>query len=134
MNTITLSQAEFDALPEYSLSVPTGIYIGKRWKRRGADGWYVAEIVDSGGFPEMQISQIEIKDERVHSLPAIAGKTVKSVTTHNNSGGNTEKVRITFTDGTVLTLTTYHRESYIRVRLEPAPAAIVTARSDWPGE
>jgi len=30
--TIMLTQAEFDALPEYSCTLPTGTTIGKRWK------------------------------------------------------------------------------------------------------
>lgn len=41
-----VTQAEFDALDEYSMSVPTGIRIGKRWKRlvripskTVVDGW-----------------------------------------------------------------------------------------------
>jgi hypothetical protein len=33
MPYVTLTQAELDALPEYSHSVPTGVFPGKRWKR-----------------------------------------------------------------------------------------------------
>lgn len=60
MDKIKLTQAEFDALPEYSLVTMTDPTIGKRWKRRGALAWYMAEIVDGGGFPEMRIWEIEI--------------------------------------------------------------------------
>ena len=42
--TAVMEQADFDALPEYSCSVPTGQTIGKRWKRarntwNGDAGW-----------------------------------------------------------------------------------------------
>ncbi len=33
-DTVSLSLAEFEALREYSCSLPTGTTIGKRWKRR----------------------------------------------------------------------------------------------------
>ena len=33
MNKIYLTQKEFKELPEYSLTVPTGVTIGKQWKR-----------------------------------------------------------------------------------------------------
>lgn len=66
MDRKQLTQAEFDALPEYSLiemEAGSTVYVGKRWKRRGATAWYMAEIVDGGGFPEMLIYEIEITDE-----------------------------------------------------------------------
>lgn len=31
---ICLSEKDFDALDDYSCSIPTGTYVGKRWKRR----------------------------------------------------------------------------------------------------
>ena len=34
MRTVTLTPAEFDALDEYSCSLPTGYALGKKWKRR----------------------------------------------------------------------------------------------------
>jgi len=47
---VILTLAEFDALPEYSLSAPTGTFVGKRWKRRLWDeerrrwgGWLMGE-------------------------------------------------------------------------------------------
>lgn len=38
-----LSRVEFDGLPEYSSSYPTGVYPGKAWKChwRGADRWFL---------------------------------------------------------------------------------------------
>ena len=44
MNLTHLSQTEFDKLPEYSMSVPTGTTIGKRWKHQDPDGtWMICE-------------------------------------------------------------------------------------------
>lgn len=33
IETIVLTKKEFDSLPEYSCSIPTGTTIGKKWKR-----------------------------------------------------------------------------------------------------
>lgn len=47
IETIELTDAEFEALPEYSCSIPTGVIIGKRWKRgepfATPTRWYVGE-------------------------------------------------------------------------------------------
>jgi len=47
---VELSDAEFDALPEYSCSLPTGTTIGKRWKRGEPYGqptrWLLGEYVE----------------------------------------------------------------------------------------
>lgn len=50
-----MSRREFDELPEYSCTLPTGTTIGKKWKRRepyGADPdtatWYLGTYVDIG--------------------------------------------------------------------------------------
>lgn len=58
--TIVLTQAEFDSLPEYSCTLPTGTTIGKKWKRNihafdpryhdprtgnTIDDWYLCEYV-----------------------------------------------------------------------------------------
>lgn len=59
MDTVALSRAEFDELPEYSCTLPTGGTIGRRWKRCepyhasrefGAPDatWYLGEYVDIG--------------------------------------------------------------------------------------
>lgn len=52
MKTISLSQKEFDALPEYSCTLPTGTTIGKRWKRgwpyqEPRTDWYLGEYAKS---------------------------------------------------------------------------------------
>jgi len=49
---ILISRKEFDALPEYSCSIPTGTTVGKKWKRRvpysdKPDSWYLGEYVES---------------------------------------------------------------------------------------
>jgi hypothetical protein len=41
MRTLRLSQRQLDSLPEYSRSVPTGVYHGKMWKVRTLAGWLV---------------------------------------------------------------------------------------------
>jgi len=53
MQTLRLTQKEFDDLSDYSCSVPTGVVIGKRWKRRRdyydeSKGWYIGEYVQDG--------------------------------------------------------------------------------------
>lgn len=59
--TIILTKKEFDALPEYSCSLPTGTTIGKKWKKNihafdprchdprtgnTIDDWYLCEYVE----------------------------------------------------------------------------------------
>lgn len=69
MKTVRLSQQEFDALPDYSCSVPTGVVIGKKWKRRkeyrDADkGWLMGEYVASENEDEALIAWSEIEVTR----------------------------------------------------------------------
>lgn len=45
-----MSQADFDALPEYSCSNPSGVFFGKRWKRGEPyrlprTAWYMGEYI-----------------------------------------------------------------------------------------
>ena len=51
METIVLTKIEFDQLPTYSCSIPTGTTIGKRWKRGAPyinpDTWYLCEYVEA---------------------------------------------------------------------------------------
>jgi hypothetical protein len=42
-----ISTREFDALPNYSASLPTGQTIGKQWKRFTDEGWFLGEYVES---------------------------------------------------------------------------------------
>ena len=41
-----ISKADFDALPEYSTSKPTGVYDGKCWKAKGKDGWWIGCYIE----------------------------------------------------------------------------------------
>jgi hypothetical protein len=46
-----MEQADFDSLPEYSCSIPTGVFIGKIWKRREPyiaepTHWFLGEYVE----------------------------------------------------------------------------------------
>ena len=52
METIVLTEIEFNQLPNYSCSYPTDTTIGKRWKRgepyvRDPHTWYLCEYVES---------------------------------------------------------------------------------------
>ena len=47
IETVHLTQKQFDNLLEYSLTNPTGVTIGKQWKRRRGDNWYLCEYVKS---------------------------------------------------------------------------------------
>jgi len=37
-----MTKADFNALSDYSCSMPTGVYVGKAWKCQRRDGWYLA--------------------------------------------------------------------------------------------
>lgn len=41
MRTLRISQRQLDALPEYSMSLPSGRYLGKLWKARYRNGWII---------------------------------------------------------------------------------------------
>ncbi len=63
--TVMLTQQEFDDLPEYSMSLPTGTTIGKQWKMGWGrpDGpltWYLCEYVeiDEPGYVGIQRKEI----------------------------------------------------------------------------
>lgn len=43
---LVMSETDFDALPNYSFSLPTGKTIGKRWRRRCRDGWLIGEYFE----------------------------------------------------------------------------------------
>ena len=50
VSKVYLTQQEFDALYDYSCSIPTGTTIGKKWKRRNdyhdaSKGWMQGEYV-----------------------------------------------------------------------------------------
>lgn len=59
--TVMLTQAEFDELPHYSLSLPTLTTVGKRWKRKVYDlpqykyRWQMGEYVELDPPQEGQV-------------------------------------------------------------------------------
>jgi hypothetical protein len=48
-----MSKSAFDKLPEYSATMPTGVYVGKMWKRH--DGVYDSAFRASGGVPDWKL-------------------------------------------------------------------------------
>lgn len=52
----------FDQLLEYSASIPTGMFIGKRWKCRSYEGnwWYLREY-----FPSDEPNTVTIRTRRI---------------------------------------------------------------------
>jgi hypothetical protein len=46
MNTIWLTTTQFNALLEYSRSLPTGTTIRKTWKRKDGDHWLMGEYIE----------------------------------------------------------------------------------------
>lgn len=73
MENIILTKKEFDELPEYSCSLPTGTTIGKKWKKNrlafvpsahdprtgnSIDDWYLMEYVE---HPDPKLVGIETK-------------------------------------------------------------------------
>ncbi len=45
---VRIHELVLDNILEYSTSLPTGQYAGKRWKRRQGDGWVLGEYIDDG--------------------------------------------------------------------------------------
>jgi len=67
-DTYVLTREEFDALPEYSCSIPTGTTIGKEWKRRkeyksSCDEWSMGEYVEIGKKDRVGIAWADIEIE-----------------------------------------------------------------------
>lgn len=65
METVKLTSQKFLDLPIYSISNPTGVVIGKQWKREMQGGWYLCEYVacDAPGYVDIKIKKIEIENE-----------------------------------------------------------------------
>ncbi len=61
MRALHLSRAEFDALPEYSCSLPTGTTPGKRWRRH--DGAHDREFIAGGGKPVWWVGEYDPFDD-----------------------------------------------------------------------
>jgi len=90
-----MSIAEFDALPEYSTTLPTGTTIGKKWKRHILSGlnqgeWWLGEYVEDPnkdakfvGITWKKIETPTLIEEEIKRLIAIQ----KSVTQRLNELG-----------------------------------------------
>lgn len=70
LDTIYLTQKEFDDLLDYSCSLPTGVIVGKKWKRRvpyrgEPYEWFLGEYRKSEreGFVDTVFSHIVIVGE-----------------------------------------------------------------------
>lgn len=59
--TITLTQAEFDALPIHR--TPPGKKVAMRWRVESREKWWYAEYVDYRGYVEIKILEIVIEGE-----------------------------------------------------------------------
>ena len=62
---IILTKEEFDNLPEYSCSLPTGTTIGKKWKSKvnyndSSKGWLLAEYIEIGKKDKVGIKWLDI--------------------------------------------------------------------------
>lgn len=48
-----ISRADFEALPEYSFTKPTGVYDGKCWKlKRGGEWWVACYLEEDPPHPD----------------------------------------------------------------------------------
>ena len=65
METVKLTSQKFLDLSTHSLSDPTGIVIGKQWKREWQGVWYLCEYVacDAPGYVDIKKKKIEIENE-----------------------------------------------------------------------
>jgi hypothetical protein len=70
VNMVRMTQAEFDALYDYSCSIPTRLSVGKQWKRRKnyhdeKQGWLLATVLpgDKENMVTINWTTIEIEDE-----------------------------------------------------------------------
>lgn len=55
---LRLTPREFETLPEYSASMPTGVFIGKRWKR--LDGSHDRAFLAAGGKPRWLVGEYQV--------------------------------------------------------------------------
>lgn len=78
-NKVELSAQEFDALEEYSLSVPTGTTLGKRWKRRLylQGQWIMGEYTQRIGDQAIITWSDIICPARIHSQRAEVRKELE---------------------------------------------------------
>lgn len=67
MNLVFVSQAALDKLPEYSMTNPSGAWIGKQWKTKQGNTWYLREYVmhpDEPGMVVVKTRKIRIRESR----------------------------------------------------------------------
>lgn len=55
IDCVALTQKAFNKLMEYSMSLPTATTIGKQWKRKCSDGWYLCEYKLHPTDPENKV-------------------------------------------------------------------------------
>lgn len=63
--TAVMTRRAFEKLPDYSCSLPSGTYLGKRWRTHFRDGWFMREFIDCDIPGEIGIRnrRIEIVEE-----------------------------------------------------------------------
>jgi len=76
-DTILLTTDEFDSLPEYSSSLPTGTTIGKRWICKNdydneSKGWVMGEYVDHPDPSKVGILWRDIKIRDLTSIESVS--------------------------------------------------------------
>jgi hypothetical protein len=102
---VRLTRAAFDALPEYSGTLPTGTTIGKRWRRRVPFSraspsyvparWFMGEYVHDRDAPAGSVAivwrEIEIVDDPVEPAPGTSGD-VRGLRREPSTGGAAEDI------------------------------------------
>lgn len=77
-SVVSLTRDEFEKLPEYSATLPTGVVIGKCWRRKmRANQWIIGEYVASATkehHAEVRWSRLKILDEAPVSPLAPVGE------------------------------------------------------------
>jgi hypothetical protein len=64
---LRIAQADFEVLPDYSATLPTGTTTGKRWKR--LDGSFDRDFLALGGQPHWLIGE--------YGAPSADGKSIR---------------------------------------------------------
>lgn len=69
---VFVSARDFDRLPEYSTSIPTGVYVGKVWKARRGEGWMLGTFEDHDPpdpeFVMTRFRKLTIETPRAHQI------------------------------------------------------------------
>lgn len=64
-NHVLLDYRQFHSLAEYSTSIPSGVYDGKCWKRRGSKGWLLCWYAPANDPTQCEIHFREIRIGRL---------------------------------------------------------------------